>query len=106
MAQEPKVPGDEKSWKMIEQELSKEPDRGAVIVGAAMVHDCLREMILSRFVHNDNDILDQFRGSGPLNSFWLHSQFAYGLGFIGPNIFWGFRHHPRHSEQIRPLDVC
>lgn len=91
MAKRPMIPEDMKTWNMIRQELINEPDRGAAIVGAAMVHDCLREAILSRFVHKDDDILDQFRSGSPLNSFWFHAQLAYGLGFIGPNIFGDLR---------------
>jgi DNA-binding MltR family transcriptional regulator len=72
--------------------LCEESDRGSVLVGAAILDDCIEVLIrtyLSSKPHViKNAILPLFQNLGPMSSFWSKIRFAYAMDLIDE---WAFR---------------
>lgn len=71
-------------------DLIRESDRGAVIVGAAILDDAVTQLLRAVFDANkiSNKQIDKmFDLSGPLSSFGSKTLVAYGFGFISKTVF-------------------
>lgn len=69
------------------ESISKETDRGAAIVCAALIEDGLRESLLARFVQRADKEDELLNGSNaPLSSFSAKIDIAYRVGLIGMEI--------------------
>lgn len=71
-------------------DLIRESDRGAVIVGAAILDDALTQLLRAVFEKNkisNKQIEKMFDLSGPLSSFGSKTLVAYGFGFISKPVF-------------------
>jgi len=64
--------------------LEKESDRGAIIVGAAILDDIVREILIARLVpttEKEDELLD--RSGAPCGSYGARVDLAYRVGAIG-----------------------
>ncbi|OGO66541.1 MAG: hypothetical protein A2030_01565 [Chloroflexi bacterium RBG_19FT_COMBO_50_10] len=64
-------------------EFQKESDRGAALLGAAMIDDCLREIIVGYLIEK-KDVVDDLVDGGyaPISTFSARAKIIYGLGLI------------------------
>jgi len=67
------------------KELENQTDRGAAIIGAALVEERLTEAIESRLLPNTIKKDKLLNETGPLGTFSAKIDMAYGLGFFGEN---------------------
>jgi mannitol operon repressor len=65
------------------EEFQKESDRGAALLGAAMMDDCLRKIIIDYLIDKRNLVEDLIDGGyAPLSTFSSRTKITYGLGLI------------------------
>lgn len=64
------------------EEFRAESDRAAAILGAALLDECLRQLLAS-FLVDDSTKVDKLLIAGPLGTFWSRRLAAYCLGLIG-----------------------
>lgn len=68
-------------------DLQKETDRGAALLGAAFLDDVLDVMLRAAFVA-DNEAVNRILGAGrPLESFGARAHLAYCLGLVAPDVY-------------------
>ncbi len=70
--------------------LLEESDRGCVLLGAAVLEECIEELFHTVFIHNgiSKRIQDSLFGSnGPLSTFSSKIKMAYSLGFVSKHIY-------------------
>jgi DNA-binding MltR family transcriptional regulator len=115
----PTIPGlDEDSARFLE-DLQKETDRGAALVGAAFLDDVLEASLRAFFV-DDKKVADQLLGSGdrPVSTFSARTHLAYCLGLLAPKVYadlnqireirnwFAHRHHPGSFDDPPVRDWC
>jgi hypothetical protein len=74
-------------WIEWEEELCEQTDRGAAIVGTALVAEELKALLMMRMTNRSKQVLGMFEPDGPLGTFGAQIKLAYGLAFITHNIF-------------------
>jgi DNA-binding MltR family transcriptional regulator len=78
-------------WKGFYEELQNESPRAAVIIAAAFLDAQLRNL-LSTFLIDDPQVVDELLGTGenahgPLSSFWARIRAAYSMGLISRSMY-------------------
>jgi hypothetical protein len=73
------------------QEVEKESDRAAVIVGAAYLDEYLRIYIASLLIDDKTIVDDLFGVERPLGAFGARIRMAYALGLLDDNEFHDFK---------------
>jgi|KBSSwiStaDraftv2_1062776.scaffolds.fasta_scaffold40801_4 hypothetical protein len=73
-------------WRIID-EIERQTDRGAAIIGAAYLEERLTEAIRSRFVPGNNIETDLLGFSGAVGTFSAKIDLAFLLGLIGPQAY-------------------
>jgi DNA-binding MltR family transcriptional regulator len=70
-------------YRAIIEEIEKQTDRGAAIIGAALVDDVLARAILGKFISlSSTKKKALFGGSGPLGTYQAKIDLAYALGLL------------------------
>jgi DNA-binding MltR family transcriptional regulator len=81
------IPGLSAQSQQLYNELRRETDRGAALVGAAFLDDVLQAAIRAVFV-DDPKVVNELMGMNrPLNSFASRIHLAYCLGLLGPDAY-------------------
>ena len=70
------------------RELQGQSDRGCAIVGAAIVHNSLKALLISRLPVQDETVLKMFESdsNGPLWSLGVQIKLAHALGLVGREV--------------------
>ena len=76
-----------KRLQRIGEEIRTQTDRGAAIIGAAVVEESLTEAIRAQFAPGHQPQDDLLSGSGPAATFSAKSDLAFALGLIGPKTY-------------------
>ena len=95
-----------KHWRVFD-EIEKQTDRGAAIIGASYLEDRLDEAIRSRFVPGNKTKRDILK-AGSLASFYSKIDMAFLLGFVGPEAHRDLHKirkiRNRFAHVVEPLD--
>lgn len=69
------------------EDLEKETDRGAALLGAAFLDDVLDALLTAAFV-DEPDVVGRLMGGGrPLESFGARAHLAYAMGLLGIDVY-------------------
>ena len=69
-------------YRAITEEIQKQTDRGAAIIGAALVDDVLARAILGKFIPLSSTKKKALFGGGPLGTYEAKIDLAYALGLL------------------------
>lgn len=71
----------------IQNEFSGQTDRGAALIGAALVESELTRLIVSRLVNSTGASRRLFKRGGAIESFGPQTTLAYAVGFISKDVY-------------------
>ena len=89
MAKKPEIPkGEINRVSAALEELGKQSDRGAAIIGAAIVEDVLTECLQLRLILNNTlkERLFSYEKNGPLSNFSAKIDVAYSVGLVTASV--------------------
>ncbi len=69
------------------RELTEQTDRGLAVVGAAIIQEKLKDLIIRSFVKRNKKIRNLFGPDGALGAFAAQIKLAYAVGLIGSDIY-------------------
>lgn len=92
--------------------LKHESDRGAVLVGVAMLDESLARLLRAAFVNKEpvhkKSTSQLFDANGPLSSFWAKLHFANAIGLLPPKLYADLetirKLRNRFAHQLDPAD--
>lgn len=67
-------------------QLQNESDRGAALIGAALVDDSLSHYIRAKFIDDEKSVDELIIGDVPLGTFSAKIKLVYCMGWIGANL--------------------
>lgn len=100
------------------EDLQKETDRGAALVGAAFLDDTVRALIRAAFIAESETADRLFEYPRPLHSFAARMDLAYSMGLIGKAMYqdlglvreirnrFAHQHHPAAFDDPVIRDLC
>jgi DNA-binding MltR family transcriptional regulator len=80
--------GDSMRKKMeIWRELAKQTDRGVAIIGAAIIEDELKRLIIRSFANTNNKVRGMFDPDGAMGAFGSQTTLAYAMGLVSQSLY-------------------
>lgn len=79
------TPSTIEDWNTFSEELHKETDRAAAVLGTAFLDSLLEDMLRAFFVDEPPEVDPLFAPDGPAGTFGARIRLSYGLGLLVPD---------------------